>query len=366
MSEEEKYKEELKELRKSIDDIDDKIVELFNKRGNYAITIGNIKKNLKLKIFQPKREVELIERIKNKPTTFKKESMLAIWKEIISASKAIQGNITKVGYLGPMGTFTHQAALNYFAKAGTQFFPCSSTSDIFDSIEKGVLDFGVVPFENSLQGTVRETLDLLIERDLFIYGELEVRIIQNLISLNDAELSDIKNIISHPQAFAQTKAWLKANLPNVTILDISSTAEAIRRVRKLNDVSYAAIGPELAAESYDLKVLKSKIEDESSNFTRFLVISKIENPIKEEKMKTSLVFVTKHVPGALYWVLKIFSDGEINLSKVESRPRRKGRWEYIFYMEFDADKNDSNAKLALEQMKSNVIWQKILGSFPLN
>ena len=366
MSEEEKYKEELKELRKSIDDIDDKIVELFNKRGNYAITIGNIKKNLKLKIFQPKREVELIERIKNKPTTFKKESMLAIWKEIISASKAIQGNITKAGYLGPIGTFTHQAALNYFAKAGTQFFPCSSTSDIFDSIEKGDLDFGVVPFENSLQGTVRETLDLLIERDLFIYGELEVRIIQNLISLKDAELSDIKNLISHPQAFAQTKAWLKANLPNVTILDISSTAEAVRRVRKLKDVSYAAIGPELAAESYDLKVLNSKIEDESSNFTRFLVISKIENPIKEEKMKTSLVFVTKHVPGALYWVLKIFSDGEINLSKVESRPRRKGRWEYIFYMEFDADKNDSNAKLALEQMKSNVIWQKILGSFPLN
>ena len=366
MSEEEKYKEELKELRKSIDDIDDKIVELFNKRGNYAITIGNIKKNLKLEIYQPKREVELIERIKNKPTTFKKESMLAIWKEIISASKAIQGIISKVGYLGPMGTFTHQAALEYFAKAGTQFFPCSSTSDIFDSIEKGDLNFGVVPFENSLQGTVRETLDLLIERDLFIYGELEVRVIQNLICLNDAELSDIKNVISHPQAFAQTKAWLKANLPNVTILDISSTAEAVRRVRKLNDTSYAAIGPEFAAESYGLKVLNSKIEDESSNFTRFLVISKIENPVKGEKMKTSIVFVTKHVPGALYWVLKIFSDAEINLSKVESRPRRKGRWEYIFFMEFDADKNDSKAKLALEQMKSNVIWHKILGCFPLN
>jgi len=155
-------------------------------------------------------------------------------------------------------------------------------------------------------------------------------------------------------------------LPNANILDISSTAEAVRRVRKLNDKSYAAIGPEIAAGLYDLKVLNSKIEDESSNFTRFLVLSKIENPLKGEKMKTSIVFVTKHVPGSLYWVLKIFSDAEINLSKIESRPRRKGRWEYIFLVDFEADKNDSNAKLALEQMKSNVIWQKILGSFPID
>jgi chorismate mutase/prephenate dehydratase len=162
VSEKEKYKEELIKLRKDFDEIDDKILELLNKRGNYAITIGNIKKNLNLEIYQPKREEELIERIKNKKT------IAAIWKEIISASKAVQGTISKVGYLGPIGTFTHQASLEYFAKAGTEFIPNSSTSDIFDSIEKGELDFGVVPFENSLQGTVRETLDLLIERELFI------------------------------------------------------------------------------------------------------------------------------------------------------------------------------------------------------
>ncbi len=146
MSEEEKYKEELKKLRKNLEEIDDKIDELFNKRGNYAITIGNIKTNLKLKIYKPKREEEVIERIKNKQTTFKKESMVAIWKEIMSASKAIQGTISKVGYLGPTGTFTHQAALEFFAKAGTQFIPLSSTPDIFDSIEKGDLVYGVVPF----------------------------------------------------------------------------------------------------------------------------------------------------------------------------------------------------------------------------
>ena len=365
MAEEEKKIQELKEIRKQIDEIDDSIVELLNKRANAVIKVGNLKKSLNLEIFQPEREEEIKERIKRKSTVFKLKSLEAIWKEIISASKLIQGTIAKVGYLGPMGTFTHQAALEFFPKAGSQFIPCDTMQEIFDKIEKDMLEFGIVPFENSLQGTVRETLDLLIENDLFIYGEIEVKVIQNLISLKEAELTDIKNVFSHPQAFAQTKMWLKSNLPNVKITEVTSTAEAVRRVRKLEDKSYAAIGTEFAANIYELKVLNSNIEDEKSNYTRFLIMSKKENPLKTEKMKTSIVFVTKHVPGALYWVLKIFSDANINLSKIESRPRRKGRWEYIFFMDFEADKNDPKAAEALEQMKANVIWQKILGTFHL-
>ena len=365
MNEKEKNKQDLKDIRSQIDEIDDKIVDLLNKRANAVVKIGNLKKTLNLEVSQPKREEEVKERIKSKSTIFKKKSLDAIWNEIISASKMIQGTITKVGYLGPMGTFTHQAALEFFAKAGTQFIPYDSMKEIFDSIEKDLLEYGIVPIENSLQGTVRETLDLLIENDIFIYSELEVRVIQNLISLKEAEISDIKNVLSHPQAFAQTKVWLKTNLPNVKITEITSTAEAVRRVRKLADSSYAAIGTEFAADIYELKVLNSNIEDEKSNFTRFVIISKKENPLKTDKMKTSIVFVTKHIPGALYWVLKIFSDANINLSKIESRPRRKGRWEYIFFMDFEADKSDSNAAKALEQMKANVIWQKILGTFPI-
>lgn len=365
MSEKVKSNQELKDIRKQIDEIDDAIVDLLNKRANAVIKIGNVKKSLNLEISQPKREEEIRERIKNKSTIFKKKSLDAIWKEIMSASKLIQGTITKVVYLGPMGTFTHQAALEFFAKAGTQFIPCDSMPEIFGNIEKDLSEYGIVPFENSLQGTVRETLDLLIENDLFIYGEIEVRVIQNLISLKEAELSDIEHVFSHPQAFAQTRVWLKSNLPNAKITEVTSTAEAVRRVRKLADKSYAAIGTEFAANIYELKVLNSKIEDEKSNYTRFLIISKNENPLKAEKMKTSIVFVTKHIPGALYGVLKIFSDAEINLSKIESRPRRKGRWEYIFFMDFEADKIDPKAEKALEQMKVNVIWQKILGTFPL-
>ena len=365
LSKEQNYKEDLEEIRKRINEIDDQIVDLLNKRGNIVIKIGNLKKNLNLEVFQPKREIEIIERIKDKSTIFEKESIEAIWKEIISASKAIQDTVTKVGYLGPMGTFTHQAALESFAKAGTEFIPCNSTSEIFDKIEKEILDYGIVPIENSFYGTVRETLDLLIEKELFIYGEVELRVVQNLVGLKKSEISLIKNIFSHPQAFAQAKSWLKSNLPNANLMDISSTAEATRRIKELADKSYAAIGTEFAASIYDLKVLNSNIEDDPSNFTRFLIISKLENPLKAEKMKTSIVFVTKHVPGALYWVLKIFSDAKINLSKIESRPRKKGRWEYIFFMNFEADKNDPRAKKALEQMKSSVIWQKILGTYPL-
>jgi chorismate mutase/prephenate dehydratase len=355
----------LKDLRKEIDKTDDNIIDLLNKRGNLVIEIGSIKKALNLDIVQPAREQEIINKVKSKSSTFQQASIEAIWKEILSASRVIQGTVSKIGYLGPLGTFTHQAALDFFPKAGNQFIAYNDSLEIFNDIDKDILEFGVVPIENSLHGTVRETLDLLIEKDLIVYGEIELRVIQNIISLKDAELSDIKNIYSHPQAFAQTRVWLKSNLPKVNLIDVSSTAEAVRKVKELNDKSYAAIGTEFACRVYDLKILSSKIEDEPSNFTRFLVISNKENPLKTENMKTSVLFVTKHVPGALYWVLKIFSDAQINLLKIESRPRRKGRWEYIFFMDFQGDKDEPRAREAIESMKSNVIWQKILGSYPM-
>ena len=353
-------------IRKEIDEIDDQIVDLLNKRGNAVIKIGSIKKTLKIDVSQPHREKEVIDRITKKSTVFKKSSIEAIWKEVISASKVIQGTISKIGYLGPIGTFTHQAALERFPKAGSEFIPIKDLIEIFDNIEKGKIDYGVVPIENSLQGTVRETLDLLIDRNLIIYGEIELRIIQNLISLKGADLNSIQNIFSHPQAFSQTRSWIKANLPNANLIDVSSTAEAIRRVRKLNDPTYAAIGTEFASNIYGLDVLNPMIEDEATNFTRFLVISKNENLIKEGKIKTTIVFVTKHEPGALYWVLKIFSDAKINLSKIESRPYRRVRWEYIFFVDFEGDKDDDNIKEALGFIETNVLWQKILGSYPVN
>ena len=181
LSEKENHKKELEECRNEINNIDDEIINLLNKRGNLVVRLGNLKKFLSMEVYQPDREKEIVERLKTKSTVFKASSVEAIWNEIISASKVIQGSIAKVGFLGPIGTFTHQAALDFFPKSGTEFIPCSDSLEIFDNIEKDLLEYGVVPIENSLQGTVRETLDLLIEKDLIIYGEVELRIVQNLL-----------------------------------------------------------------------------------------------------------------------------------------------------------------------------------------
>ena len=365
MREEEVQRGKLEDYRKEIDKLDDQIIDSLNKRGEVAQKIGTIKKLFNMEVHNPKRERELLDRLKKKSEILNSISIEAIWKEILSTSKLLQGFFHKVGYLGPKGTFTHQAALDYFPKSGTEFKKFKSIGDIFDNIEKGVLDFGVIPIENSLHGTVRETLDLLIDKELLIYGEIELRIVQNLISLKNSKLENIKNIISHSQAFAQTKQWIKINLPEANLIEASSTAEAVRRIKENNNESYGAIGPEIASNIHGLKVLNSRIEDNPANFTRFLIISKKENEEKEGQIKTSLVFVTKHVPGALFQVLKIFADAKINLSKIESRPRRKGRWEYIFLMDFEGDKDDPEIRSIFNKLSESVIWYKILGSYPM-
>ena len=367
MSDNEKEKEELKKNREDILKIDDEIFNLLNKRAEISSKIGEIKKKLKLEVYQPHREVEVIQNVKNKPSNLKPSHIEAIWKEIMGACKDMQGSIAKIGYLGPKGTFTHQAVLDFFPKAGSEFIAFKNIPDIFEAIEKDLLEFGVIPIENSLQGTVRETLDLLIEKNVFIYGEIELKIVQNLIGTKNSKLSLIKNIYSHPQGFAQSRAWIKANLPNSNFINTSSTAEAVRLVQELNEDSNAAIGAEIASKIFNLKILNSNIEDNSFNFTRFLIISKEKNKVQSNKIKSSIVYVTKHVPGALFNVLRLFSEGDINLLKIESRPRRKGRWEYIFLMDFEGDaRNDPKILNILENMKESVIWFKILGSYPIN
>jgi chorismate mutase/prephenate dehydratase len=362
-----KNRKELDEKRIEISKLDNEIFERLNKRGEIAQKIGEIKKKLKLEVYQPHREKEVIDNIKKKASILKPTNLEAIWKEIIGACKDVQGSIVKVGYLGPIGTFTHQAAMNFFPNAGTEFLPCKNILEIFENIEKDILEFGVIPIENSLQGTVRDTLDLLIEKNLLIYGEIELRIIQNLISLKESDISKINIVYSHPQAFAQTRTWIKINIPNAKLINTNSTAEAIRIIKELNDSSNAAIGTEFASKVYDLKIVNSKIEDNPSNYTRFLIISKEENKIKKGKIRTSIVYVTKHIPGALFQVLKLFADADINLLKIESRPRRTGRWEYIFLMDFEGDvKNDLEIQELLLKMKESVIWYKILGSYPIN
>ena len=354
---------EIDKFRKDIDNIDKKILDLLNMRGEIVKKIGTYKKKNNIEIYQPAREKEIIDKLKNL-SNLKPSSIESIWKEIMGACKAIEGSIFKVGFLGPPGTFTHQAALEYFSKTGTDFIPCKSLLEIFENIEKDIFEFGVVPIENSLQGTVRETLDLLIEKNLIIYGEIELRVILNLISLKNTNLSKIKIVYSHPQAFAQARSWLKSNIPTAKLINIDSTAEAVKKVKESKDETCGAIGTKIACELDDLHILSSNIEDSASNFTRFLIISKRKNEIRGEKVKTSIVYVVKHVPGALYSVLKHFSDANINLTKIESRPRRKGKWEYIFLMDFEGDKDNPEIQEVFKLMNQSVIWFKNLGTYP--
>lgn len=365
MSKKKENPQDLEKYREEINKVDENILNLLNERAKIVLNIGEIKKSLKLDVFQPQREIEIIEKMKSKNKLLKPNGIEAIWKEIMGACKDIQGSILKIGYLGPKGTFTHQASLEYFSKAGSKFIPCKNISEIFEAIEKDKLDFGVLPIENSLEGTVRDTLDLLIEKNLFIYGELELRIVQNLISTKNSEITKINKIYSHPQALAQTRSWIKANLPSAELVNTASTSAAVKEVADKNDDTIAAIGTEFANTVYGLKIISAKIEDDTSNHTRFLVISKKENPIKKGvKKKTSIVYVTKHTPGALYQVLRLFAEGGINLTKIESRPRRGMKWEYIFLMDFEGDKNDSRIIDVLKKMEESVIWYKILGSYP--
>ncbi len=356
---------DIDELRKQIDQLDERILELLEERSNIVLKIGEIKKKLNIETYQPDREREIIKNLKSRSKILNNTSVESIWKEIIGASKLIQGTTIKIGYLGPKGTFTHQAALEFFPKTSSDFIACQNISTIFENIEKEELDYGVVPIENSLQGTVRETLDQLIEREIYIFGEIELRIVQNLIVNNNANLSQIEKIYSHPQAFAQTRTWIKTNLPNVKMINTESTAEAVNKIKELGELQNAAISTEFAARINGLKILYSKIEDNPSNFTRFIIISKKQNDRKGENIKSSILYVTKHKPGALYNVLKSFAEAKINLLKIESRPRRKGRWEYIFLMDFEGNTDDLLIKKVLKDIEHEVIWFKVLGSYPI-
>ncbi len=354
--------EDLKKLRTLIDELDEKIVELLEKRAEISKLIGEKKEKLGINIYQPEREKTVIKNVQEK-TFLLRTNIKTIWKEIISACKEVQGQTIKVCYLGPEGTHAHKAALTFFPKSGTEFIEANTIIDIFKEIETKKVDYGVLPIENSLQGTVRETVDLLIEKNLKIYSEFEIRIIQNLIGFEDTQINKINAVYSHPQAISQTKNWLRSNIPNAEIIKTNSTAQAVKKIANLGDNRNVAIGSDIAANLNNLEIVARGIEDNPSNYTRFLVISKEESKELADSYKTSIIFVTKHVPGALYGVLKIFAKENINLLKIESRPRRQGLWEYIFLLDFEGHKNDKKIKSALNKMKDITVWYKILGSF---
>ncbi len=267
----------------------------------------------------------------------------------------------KIAYLGPIGTFCQKAAFTFFSEKDAFLIDCSNISDIFRIVEDGRVDFGVVPVENSTEGSVNIALDLLLESEIHITGEIEERISHNLIAKSGTKLEEIRIIFSHPQAIAQCRNFLEKKFPNIQITETSSTAAAVKNLKDAKNS--AAIGSDLSAKEYNMKILIEKIEDNPNNFTRFLVLGKKDcKPTGNDK--TSIIFSVKHLPGALYQALGIFAKREINLTKIESRPTKDKPWEYIFFCDFEGHKNENKLQGALKELGNEAIYIKILGSYP--
>ena len=360
-----KDKEWIKELskyRKEIDDIDEKILELLNYRAKIAKDVGELKKKYNKPIFNPKREQEIFERLKvlnqNFGEEFPTEAIAPVFREIISACRSLEDDI-KIAYLGPPATFTHEAAIKYFGQS-VKYIPVSTIEDVFSEIITNRAKYGVVPVENTIEGIVNNTLDLLANYPLYINGEMIIDINLHLMSINP-NINEIKKVYSHRHALAEAKDWLTKNLPNVQLIEVESTARAAEMAK--DDYESAAIASQAASETYGLFILAKKIDRHIHNKTRFLVIGKTKAQ-KSNSNKTTFIFSVKNEVGALYRVLEIIYKYGINMTKIESRPSKKGVWDYIFFTDIEGHMEDENIKKALDEIKEISPFFKILGSYP--
>lgn len=352
---------EIGRMRKEIDAIDNAILELLNKRASIAIEIAEIKRKSNLKFHSPEREREILERLTaSNKGPFPNDDLKLIFREIISASLSLEEPL-KVAYFGPEGTFTHLAAIRHFGSFA-KYIPVESIKAVFDAVQYGETNYGLVPIENSSEGVVSHTLDMFMDYDLKISAEVLLEVSHNLLS-RSGDKNKVKRIYSHPQALAQCRGWLEANMTGIPVLEAVSTAKAAAMVS--SDEEAAAIASELAAKLYDLKFIKRHIEDKKNNFTRFLVIAK-ESPARSESDKTSIMFSLKNRPGALYDILYPFKEAKINLSKIESRPSKRRAWEYIFFVDMAGHIDDEKVRKAIEKVKENCLYLTHLGSYPVD
>lgn len=350
----------IKDLRKSIDDIDNEILDLISRRLLCVQEIGRIKKEKGDPILDRSRENKILERLlKRNKGALTEKSLQYIFKEIIAASRELQSP-QRITYLGPEATFTHMAAMRYFGRSAS-YVPRSNIRDIFDEVEKGACHYGVVPVENSIEGSINYTLDLFFESELQICAEIYQAISHDLLSIT-GELDNIKVIFSHPHVFPQCRKWLRKYLPEVKLEECSSTAHAARKAS--GNTHSAAIAGREAAHMYNLQIVASKIEDVGRNITRFLIIGK-DKPQRTGKDKTSLMFATPHVPGALYKVLKPIAEAGINMVKLESRPTRHENWSYFFFVDIEGHIEDKVIKEAVSQLKDICLYLKVLGSYTM-
>jgi len=350
----------LAKARRSIDEIDDRILELLNRRAEVNAEVGRIKAEEGATSFVPGRELEIFDRLEAaNPGPFPTSAIRNVFREILSASIALQRGV-KVSYLGPRGTYSHQAAIQQFGQMA-ELQPATTFADIFEAVESQRAEFGVVPVENSNEGVVSHTLDLFVDSPLTIGAEIHVAIHHDLLS-SSGDLQQIKAVYSHPQPLAQCRRWLELNLAGVPQHSTHSTAEAAELASR--DETAAAIASPVAGELYGLRVVRTGVEDNKDNTTRFLVISR-EQTRRSSRDITSLLFsIKRDTAGALYKALEPFAQHGVNLTRIESRPTRVRAWEYVFFCDFEGHVEDEAVAQAIAELEPRCDFVKVLGSYP--
>lgn len=351
----------LLELRAKIDAVDDQLLLLMNERAGYALEVAQAKTAAgEVECFhRPEREAEVLRRlaVENRgPLT--DDTVKLVFRELMSVCLALEKPLA-VAFLGPAGTFTQQAAYKHFGHA-IDAVPLPAIDEIFRAVESGTCQYGVVPVENSTEGVITHTLDSFLKSPLVITGEVLLRIHHNLMA-KAGELGAIDAVFSHQQSLAQCREWLDRFLPGIPRTAVNSNAEAARLAA--GSEHSAAIAGEVAAELYGLGILERNIEDEPDNTTRFLVVGR--TPVgRTSSDKTSLLLSTRNHPGALYGMLEPFARYGISMTKIESRPSRRGMWDYVFFIDVDGHREDAELSEALGELGESVTMLKVLGSYP--
>lgn len=351
--------EELAKLRIGIDAIDAELLRLLSERARLAQRVGEIKHG---NLYRPEREAQVLRRIAAlNPGPLPEAAVRTIFREIMSACLALEQPL-KIAYFGPAGTFTESAAKKHFGSAPT-FTPYLTIDDVFRAVEAGQADYGVVPIENSTEGSVGRTLDQMLVSPLMICGEVNLRIHQNLMAKADS-LERVKKLYSHAQSLAQCHEWLNRNLPHLPRVPVASNAEAARLAAE--DPESCAIAGEAAARLYDLNILAANIEDDPNNTTRFVVLATHDaGPSGNDK--TSFVCSAQNKPGAVHDLLTPLKNHGVSMSRFESRPARgfgNSRWEYVFFIDIEGHRSEPRIRAAFDDLKNCVGFLKELGSYP--
>ncbi|HZV64324.1 MAG TPA: prephenate dehydratase [Telluria sp.] len=353
--------DKLKPLREQIDAIDAQILDLLNRRARVAQEVGHVKAETRAPVFRPEREAQVLRGVAERnPGPLKTAAVQTIFREIMSACRALEKRVT-VAYLGPAGTFSEQAVIQQFGSA-VDGLPCVSIDEVFRATEAGTADFGVVPVENSSEGAVNRTLDLLLGTTAIISGEVSIAVHHSLMTTTGT-MEGVTMVCAHSQALAQCQGWLNQHYPTIERRAVASNAEAAVLASK--DATVAAIASEMAGEQYRLGVVQAHIQDDPNNRTRFAVIGQLQTTPSGED-RTSLVLSVPNKAGAVYKLLAPLATHGVSMTRFESRPARIGTWDYYFYVDIEGHAHDTAVANALHELKDNAAFFKVLGSYPLS